>query len=342
MRRPGISAGLVIGALLVVLAISVIACIGLGAVRIAPAAVLGIVRNAWLPGEAAVSWTLGQSYIVLDLRVPRVLLGAIVGAGLAMVGAVLQPLTRNPLADPYLFGISSGASVGAVAVILFASGGNADLMLTLAAFAGAIAAMALVFALGRDRGGFSPERLILTGVAVHFILMAITNALLLSAPDRGAESALFWMLGGFANARWAMLAPAFAVLLIGFVWIMARGGALDALSLGDEGAHTLGVPVHRIRVELFLATALVTGAMVSTSGSVGFIGLIVPHVARWVAGGRTVRVVPVAALIGAIFAIWADVAARSLFAPRELPLGVMTAAAGGLFFLLILRRRRLG
>ena len=341
MKAKRLSQTLVLGVLAVTLIVSMVLCIGIGPVRIAPQTVLSIVREAIAPSGTPQSWTMGQMFIVIDVRVPRIVLGAIVGAGLAIVGAVLQPLTRNPLADPYLFGISSGASVGAVAVILFLTGSSIAFALPLAAFAGAMAAMGLVFMLGRDARGFSPERLILTGVATHFILMAITNALVLSAPDGGADSVLFWMLGGFANARWAMLLPVASVLIIGLVWVMLRGGALDALSLGDEGAHTLGVPVHRIRLEMFLATALITGAMVSTSGSVGFIGLVVPHVTRWLTGARTVRVVPVAALIGAIFAIWADVAARTLFAPRELPLGVMTAAMGGLFFLFILRRRQL-
>ena len=336
--RPRLT--LLLPALALLLVVSMVLCVGLGPVRIAPGTVVGIIREALAPSGREPGWNLGQQHIVLDLRIPRVILGALVGGGLAVVGAVLQAMTRNPLADPYLFGVSSGASVGAVAVILYGGGLLGALGLPLAAFAGALAAMGLVFFLAREAGGFATERLVLTGVAVHFVLMAATNAIVLSAPERGADGALFWMLGGFANARWALLPAAAVATVAGMGWILWRADLLDALSLGDEGAHTLGVPVRRLRLEMFLATALITGVLVSTSGSVGFIGLIVPHCARWLAGARLRSSIPVAALIGGVFAIWTDVAARTLFAPRELPLGVMTAAIGGLFFILVLKRRK--
>jgi iron complex transport system permease protein len=326
--------------LAVLLAVSMVASVGFGAVNIAPSTVIGIIREWLLPTGADMPWTRGTETIVLDLRIPRAILGALCGAGLAVVGAVLQNITRNPLADPYLFGVSSGASVGAVAVILYTGAFLGAMTLPLAAFLGAIISMVMVFLLAREMGGFSTERLVLTGVAVHFVLMAATNVLIFNSMERGADAAMFWMLGGFGGARWKLLAAPLIAVIVGTAWVMYRARALDALSLGDEGAHSLGVAVKRLRMEMFAATALLTGVLVSACGAVGFIGLIIPHVARWVAGAEMNRSLPVAALIGGLFTVWVDVAARLLLAPKELPLGVMTAAIGGLFFILMLKRRK--
>jgi iron complex transport system permease protein len=324
----------------VIAVVSTIVTIGIGAVEIAPATVVAIIRDAVSPSGAAPYWTIGQQHIVLDLRIPRAILGAVVGAGLGVVGSVLQSITRNPLADPYLFGVSSGASIGAVLVILYTGSLLGIVTLPLAAFAGALISMAMVFVLTFESGGFTTERLILTGVAVHFVLMAVTNLLIFNASDRGAEGALFWMLGSFGSARWNALHPPILALAIGTAWVMCRARGLDALSIGDEGAHTLGISVKALRLEMFVASALMTGVFVSTSGAVGFVGLIIPHCARWVVGARMSRCVPVAAAIGAIFTVWVDAGARYILAPKELPLGVMTAAIGGLFLIVILKRHR--
>ncbi|MBS7700504.1 MULTISPECIES: iron ABC transporter permease [unclassified Chelatococcus] len=320
--------------------LSTILTVGIGSVSIPPEKALAIVREALRPTGEAANWTRGQEHIILDLRIPRALLGAMVGAGLGIVGAVLQSITRNPLADPYLFGVSSGAAVGAVAVILYTGAFLGALTLPLAAFMGALASMAAVFLLARESGGFGTERLVLTGVAVHFVLMAATNVLIFHASDRGAEGAIFWMMGSFGNARWNILGGPFIALVLGAVWVMRRARDLDALSLGDEGAHTLGISVKSLRLEMFAATALMTGVFVAAAGAVGFIGLIIPHCARWAVGARMRRTVPIAGLMGAIFAVWVDAASRWLMAPRELPLGVMTAAIGGVFFVIVLKRQR--
>jgi len=330
---------LLLPALLVIAVVSTVIAIGVGAVEIGPSTVIAIIRDAWSPGSIEPSWTVGQQHIVIDLRIPRAILGATVGAGLAIVGAVLQNITRNPLADPYLFGVSSGAAVGAVTVILYTGSVIGLLTLPLAAFVGALMSMILVFVLAFELGGFGTERLVLTGVAVHFVLMAATNFLIFSASDRGAEGALFWMLGSFGNARWNVLAPPIVALVIGATWVMIRARGLDALSIGDEGAHTLGIDVKALRLEMFIATALMTGVFVSASGAVGFVGLIIPHCARWAVGARIGRSVPIAAAMGAIFTVWVDAGARYLLAPKELPLGVMTAAVGGLFLIIVLKRR---
>jgi iron complex transport system permease protein len=325
--------------LLVVALASVVVTIGVGAVDIAPQTVIAIIREALAPVGGEPTWTSGQQHIVMDLRIPRTILGATAGAGLAVIGLVLQAITRNPLADPYLFGVSSGAAVGAVIVILYTGSVFGLLTLPLAAFAGALAAIILVFLLALAPGGASIERLVLTGVAVHFLLMAIVNFLIFNASDRGAEAALFWMLGSFGNARWNLLLPPIIALVIGCGWVLYRARSLDALSIGDEAAHTLGISVQALRLEMFVVTALMTGVFVSASGAVGFIGLVVPHCARWIVGARIRRCVPVAIGIGAIFAVWVDAGARYLLAPKELPLGVMTAAVGGLFLIIALKRK---
>jgi iron complex transport system permease protein len=335
--RVVLLAGLGVAAL-----VSTVMTVGLGAVAIAPSEVLGIVREAVAPTGVAHSWSMGQQHIILDLRIPRAILAALVGAGLGLVGSVLQGITRNPLADPYLFGVSSGAAVGAVSVILYTGSVLGVLTLPLAAFAGALLAMTAVFLLAREGGGFSTERLVLTGVAVHFVFSACTNMLIYNANDRGADAALFWMLGSFGNARWNVLAAPAVALVVGGAWILHRARALDALSLGDEGAHTLGVRVKALRMEMFVASALMTGVFVSTSGAIGFVGLIVPHVARWAVGAQMRWSLPTAAGFGAIFTVWVDAASRWALAPKELPFSVMTAAVGGAFFMVILRRRHVG
>ncbi len=320
--------------------VSTVLTVGVGAVAIPAASVLGIVGDAVFPSGAVHPWSIGQQHIILDLRIPRAILAALVGAGLGLVGSVLQGITRNPLADPYLFGVSAGAAVGAVSVILYTGSVLGVLTLPLAAFAGALVSMALVFVLAQQGGGFTTERLVLTGVAVHFVFSAVTNLLIYNANDRGADAALFWMLGSFGNARWNVLAAPALALLGGGTWVLHRARALDALSLGDEGAHTLGVSVTALRLEMFIASALMTGVFVSTSGAVGFVGLMVPHCARWAVGAQMRWSLPTAAGFGAVFTVWVDAASRVAMAPKELPFSVMTAAIGGAFFLVILRRRR--
>lgn len=341
MIRPRTRHGPLLAGLAVAAVLSAVLTVGVGAVPIPVRTVLAIVHKAVSPTGDVPFWTRGQQHIVLDLRIPRAILAAAVGAGLGVVGAVLQAVTRNPLADPYLFGVSSGAAVGAVSVILYTGPVLGALTLPLAAFAGALASMLLVFVLAREAGGFTTERLVLTGVAVHFVLSAATNLLIYNANDRGADAALFWMLGSFGGARWNILLPPVVALAAGTAWVMYRARVLDALSLGDEGAHTLGVKVKALRREMFAASALMTGVFVAASGAVGFVGLVIPHVARWLVGAEMRRAVPVAALVGAVFAMWVDAGSRYALAPKELPLGVATAAVGGLFFLVALKRRRM-
>ncbi|SCL13834.1 iron complex transport system permease protein [Micromonospora nigra] len=280
-----------------------------------------------------------REHIVWQLRLPRVLGAALVGAGLAACGAVMQTVTRNPLADPYLLGVSSGASLGAVAVVVLGLGAGVA-RLTGGALVGALAAFALVIAVAGRAGGRAPTRMVLAGVAVAQLAAAGTSlAIIWAADPHATQSITFWLSGSLARADWAALgwaAPVFAGVL-GVVLAHAR--TLNAFAFGADAAATLGLDVTRVRWLLLVATALLTAVLVAVSGAIGFVGLILPHAARLLTGPDHRRLLPVAVLAGAIFLVWVDTAARTLFAPRELPAGVLTALVGVPAFVLLLRRR---
>ncbi len=327
-----------LAALAVLLLASIVVSVGLGAVVIPAGHVWAVLCEKLQACNA--SSIAAERNIVWELRMPRALLAAAGGASLAAIGTVLQVLTRNPLADPYLFGISSGATVGAVSVIVYGSAAAGPFALPLAAFVGALLAMVFVFTAARTREGTSGERLVLTGVAVAFILQALTNFLIFNTLERGADAAIFWMLGGFSNARWHLVPLPLIVTIAGVAWLILRAPSVNAMVLGDEAARAVGIDPARLRLELFVVTAVMTGATVSSSGAIGFVGLILPHVMRLFMGGDLQRLLPVTALAGAVFLVCADVAARMVWAPREVPLGVVTALVGGLVFLVLMRRRR--
>lgn len=275
--------------------------------------------------------------IVWELRMPRVLTAAAVGAGLAVSGAVMQALTRNPLADPYLLGLSSGASLGAVMVLLL----GAAIVLPLAAFLGALLALGLTLALASSLGRITPSRTVLAGVAVSALASAITSLIIFWwVTGDSYREILSWLLGSLAGARWPAVAITFAAIAIAGVPILLSGRILDAFAFGDTSAAALGVNVQGVRWGLLAVTALLTGAMVSVSGSIGFVGLILPHAVRLLVGPRHRALLPLVALAGAIFLIWADTAARSLFDPRELPVGIVTAIIGAPVFAFLLAKRR--
>lgn len=278
-----------------------------------------------------------QDGMVWQLRLPRVLTAAAVGAGLALCGVVMQSVTRNPLADPYLLGLSSGASFGAVCVLVLGSA----VLLPVAAFAGAVAALAAALLLAGVLGSITPTRTILAGLAVSQLCAAGTSFVIFwSATGDSYREILAWLMGSVAGATWSSVAiSAGAVLLLGSV-LATTGSLLDAFTFGDTAASALGVSVNRTRWGLLVGVALLTGALVSVSGSIGFVGLILPHLVRLVAGARHRLLLPLSALFGATFLVWADTAARTVFAPRELPVGIVTAAIGAPVFALVLWRGR--
>lgn len=275
--------------------------------------------------------------IIWDLRLPRVLVAAAVGAGLALCGAVMQALMRNPLADPYLLGLSSGASLGAVAFLLL----GASLLMPLGAFLGAGTAMGLTLLLTQLLGGATPTRAILAGIAISALAAAATSFLIFwSATGDSYREILSWLMGSLSGVVWVDALLVLVALVVAGVPILLSGRALDAFAFGDTAAATLGVDVARLRWWLLGGTALLTGILVSIGGAIGFVGLIIPHVVRLMTGSRHRLLLPVAMLLGASFMIWTDTAARSLFAPRELPVGIITALLGAPIFLLVLLRYR--
>jgi iron complex transport system permease protein len=324
--------------LAVLLAASVVTAVAIGPAGLSPADVWASVLAHLGIGEPTLSPL--RDGIVWQLRMPRVLTAAAVGAGLALCGAVMQALTRNPLADPYLLGLSSGASVGAVIVIVLGAG----LLLPFAAFVGALAALAATLALANaaGAGGLTPTRTVLAGLAVSSVFGAVTSLVIFwSATGDSYREILNWLLGSLAGTDWWSVAIAGgAVVLIG-IPLLASARTLDAFAFGDSAAAALGVHVGRSRALLLTGTALLTGALVAVSGSIGFVGLVLPHAVRLLVGSRHRALLPLSALAGAVFLVWADTGARTLFDPRELPVGILTALVGGpVFAVLMLRSRR--
>nr|WP_307853739.1 iron ABC transporter permease [Streptomyces sp. RG38] len=335
--RTGLAA--TVAVLVVLLLASVTAGLAIGSVRVPPGQVWGIVTHALGADWGVPDWTRARETIVLDVRAPRVVLGAVTGAGLAVVGTALQALVRNPLAEPYLLGVSSGASLGAVAVIVFGVSLFGPASLPVSAFAGALGALVLVYATARTGGRITSVRLVLSGVAIAAVLTAVLNLLLLTS-DRGHEArhVLAWTLGGLGGVDWGTLALPSAALLVGVGVLLTQARNLNLLLAGEEAATTMGLDVARFRARMFVLLSLVTGVLVAAAGPIGFVGLMLPHVVRLLVGGDHRRVLPTAALAGAVFLVWADIAARTVAAPMEIPVGVLTALCGGPFFLWLLRR----
>lgn len=314
--------------LIAALVVALLAAVMGGTVWVSPADVVRALSGDGPPFAA---------HVVRELRLPRALLSALVGAGLGAAGAALQGALRNPLAEPYLLGVSGGAAVGGV--LAFALGLTAGGWLPIAAFAGAIGAVTLVTGLARVAGHRTdPRVLVMAGVVVGAGANAAVMVALSRVPPERARGALWWMMGSAGDATWGTVLWLAAWLLPAVLWLWREGPTLDLLALGDEPAAALGADVERASRRVFIAASLVAAATVSAAGLVGFVGLVVPHVARSL-GARTHRTqVPAAALAGASLLVLADVLARSVAAPSELPLGAVTALVGVPFFLSRLRR----
>jgi iron complex transport system permease protein len=252
----------------------------------------------------------------------------------------MQATVRNPLADPYILGTSSGASVGAVVVIVLGLNFFEPYSLSVTAFLGALASFAIVFLLAQTGGRVSPTRLILAGVATAYILSAITSFILFVGDDRAIRAVLFWMLGTLAGAKWEFLTLPAAAVAVGVTVLVLQSRSMNALLAGEETATALGVDTQRFRRQLLIISALLTGVMVAVSGAIGFVGLMMPHIIRLFVGSDHRRVLPASVLAGGIFMIWVDVVARIIVQPQELPISVITALIGAPFFLWLLRMRR--
>ena len=339
-ERNAARSRLIIAVLAPLILLSITLAVIIGPVEIAPLTVWEIVFGKVTGAEG--DWSNAQANIVWLIRFPRVLLAGVVGAGLAVIGVVMQAVTRNPLADPFLLGISSGAALGAVSVLLMGVfAGLGIFALSVGAFLGATLAFVLVFSLAIQHGRLLPTRMILAGVAVSFMFSSVTSFITLSDDSSGAaRRVLFWMLGGLSGTQWEDLTLPAVALIVGIIYLMGQSRALNALIIGDETATTLGIDVHRLRRRLLVVTSLLTGLIIAVSGAIGFVGLMMPHIVRLIVGTDHRRVLPVSLLTGALYLIWVDVIARTLFAPEEIPVGIITSLCGAPFFLWLMRRSK--
>lgn len=328
--------------LIPLLLLSIVLAIGLGPVFIHPLTVWDIVIShvPVLGDMTNESWSNAHYNIVWELRFPRVLLGIMVGAGLSLAGTGIQALVRNSLADPYILGVSSGASVGATLVILV---GLFDVFgqyaLSFAAFLGALVSVMLVFTLGQVGGRIATARLLLSGIALSMILSAVTDFIVMTAPDDDkVHSALFWMMGSLVGANWDLLPIVGIAVATVFIFLFTQSRSLNLLLMGEETAISLGININVFRKILIVVISLLTGVLVAASGAIGFVGLMIPHMVRLLVGSDHKKVLIISLFLGAIFMVWADVAARLLLAPEEIPIGIVTAIIGGPFFIWLLRR----
>jgi iron complex transport system permease protein len=339
-RRPAIPYAVVLALLAVLLAVVATAGIAAGSINVPADQVWGILLHRLHPALAEPTWTPVRETIVVDLRLPRVLVCAVVGAGLSVSGMALQALVRNPLADPMLLGVSSGATVGAVLVLVFHVTLFGMFSLPVAAFCGALTALVAVYFLARSGGRMTTVRLVLAGVAMAEVLSAVASFLVVTSNDpHKTQAALRWMLGGLAGTTWTVVWIPVGAVLLGTAILLGVCRPLNLLLAGEEAAAALGLDVHRFRAALFTLVALMIGTIVAVSGQIGFVGLIMPHVVRLLVGADHRRALPAAALLGAAFLIAADLAARTLMSPEEIPVGILTALVGGPFFLWLMRRR---
>lgn len=314
---------------------TVVASVSVGAVTVGPGQIwIAFAHHlGMLDAGAAVSV---DYRIVWDVRVPRTILGVVVGAGLAVAGVVIQVVVRNPLGDPYLIGIVPGASLGVVVVIVFGAGALGGLSLSAAAFVGGLLAFAVVFLLARRGGQWPPTRLVLAGVAVGYLVSSFTFFFQTIATPNQSQRVLFWSLGSIAGASWDGVLLPVLVVAAATSWLMWNSQRLNALASGTDLGYSLGIDIGRFQLTLMVVVSVLTGSIVAEVGGIGFVGLVIPHIARLLVGADHRRVVVTSTLIGACFLPLCDIAARLLRAPAELPIGVVTSAVGAPFFLYLL------
>lgn len=329
---------IVVGLTILLFGISILA-VSVGAVGIPPDIVWSVILNHLVPGSVEQTWSPGRDNIVWEVRLPRVVLGAIVGASLALVGAALQSVTRNALADPHLLGISSGAAFGAIIVLLHTGMFLGLITVPLFAFGGALLTTALVVGIANFTNATDASRLILTGVAISFVITSLGSLGIFLGDPRASHTVIFWMLGGLGLAQWAQLPYPLLALAGCGAFLLFNARNFNAMTLGDESATTLGLPAGRFRIIVFIVCALLTGAAVAFSGIISFVGLMIPHLVRMAVGGDYRRVLPLSALVGAIFIVLADMVARVIIPPQDMPIGIITGLVGGIFFIGLMRRK---
>lgn len=286
------------------------------------------------------TWQLIHETIIWEVRLPRVLLSMICGSGLAVCGVLMQCVTKNPIADPYILGLASGASTGAVFVIVI--GGIGMATVSMGAFVGTLICSVLVFVIGTEMGrNTSTTRLILSGLAISTIFTALTDLIISLAKNASqVKSALFWTMGSLGGATWELLPLPFIVLCLVIGVVIAISKSLDLLLFGDDNATMLGMNVNLVKTFVVIIASLLTSVLVSATGAIGFLGLMVPHIARILSGNGHRKLVPVAVVVGAIFLLCCDLFAKNAFYPKDLPIGIITSLIGGPFFLWMLTDKK--
>jgi len=323
--------------LTVLLCLVILFSIMVGSVKVKPLRSITIFFQSILGLKGAGTDT--ERAIILSLRVPRALLAGIVGAGLSVSGAIFQALLRNPLADPYILGVSSGAAVGAIIAILMGLS-TLSIGLPLASFIGALLTILIVFNFGREDGKIHPNTLLLAGVIIGSVLSALIMFFISISQKEELHTIIFWLMGDFSFSNYQAVYMIFPYIFFGFIFLYLQARQLNLILSGEESALQMGVDVERLKLISYLLASLITAASVSVCGLIGFVGLIVPHSVRLIFGPDHRLLLPSAALIGASFLIASDTFARTLLAPTELPVGVITAAFGGPFFIYLLRTRK--
>jgi iron complex transport system permease protein len=321
----------------ILLGLVILFSIMVGSVKVKPLRSITILLQSILGLKGAGTET--ERAIILSLRFPRALLAGLVGAGLSVSGVIFQALLRNPLADPYILGVSSGAAVGAIIAILMGLS-TLSIGLPLASFIGALLTIFIVFNFGKQDGKIHPNTLLLAGVIIGSFLSALIMFFISISQKEELHTIIFWLMGDFSFSNPQAVYMISPYIFFGFIFLYLRAGQLNLILSGEESALQMGVDVERLKLISYLLASLITAASVSVCGLIGFVGLIVPHSVRLIFGPDHRLLLPSAALIGASFLIASDTFARTLLAPTELPVGVITAAFGGPFFIYLLRTRK--
>ncbi|MHC1593613.1 MAG: FecCD family ABC transporter permease [Methermicoccaceae archaeon] len=317
---------------------SILTTSAIGSVPI-PASTVFNILLAQLTGASG-DWSVAQEMIVMQVRLPRAVLGALVGCALGVAGATMQGLFKNPMADPYIIGISSGASVGAAAALVFGVGlGLGVLAIPVVAFVSATATTFLVYSIAKTGKRVPVETLLLSGIAVAYFLSAITS-LIIYTSEEGMHQVVFWLMGGLWARGWVHVETLLPMVLVGVGLTMVYARDLNVMLQGEETAQHLGLDVESLKKKLLVLSALLTAGAVSVSGIIGFVGLVVPHIVRILVGPDHRILIPVSGLAGGVLLMWCDALARSIMPPFEIPVGIITAMLGAPFFIYLLRRRK--
>ncbi len=329
--------------LIFVALLTIIIATGLGPVFVSPITTLKVLLSKVpiVNGFITHNWTTLDENIILKLRLPRVCLGMVVGASLTVCGVTMQALVRNTLADPFILGVSNGAATFATLGMLFGTFSFLGIYsLSLSAFIGAIATTVVVYVLSKENGVINVTRLLLIGVAVSMIMSGLTSTIKLSVPNSlGLHNAEFWLSGSLASAKWSYLQIPTIVLIGCMTFLMINYRGLNLILLGEDSAVSLGLNTARLQKQLIVVTSLMAGVTVAVSGTIGFVGLMVPHFTRILVGSNHRKVLPISALLGGILVVWVDVIARLVIAPEELPVGILTAIIGGPIFIIMLKKK---